>query len=82
MNQSPMNLAELRRLIQRLTEDVILAESSKLTAQKKFPSKVKTAAATKLEKAKTKDGRMMGSKEEPKRLFVSDDNRLALHNLK
>jgi hypothetical protein len=42
-----------------------------------FPSGVKTAAATKLEKAKTKDGRMVRSKEEPKRLFVSDDNKLA-----
>lgn len=79
-----MNLAELYRLmtlIQRLREDVILAESSKLTAQEKVSQRVKPDAATKSEKAKTKDVRMMGSKEEPKRLFVSDDNRLALHNL-
>jgi hypothetical protein len=54
MNQSPMNLAELRRLIQRLTEDVILAESSKLTAQEKVSQQSENCSCDQVREGKNK----------------------------
>jgi hypothetical protein len=49
-----MNLAELRRLIQRLREDVILAESSKLTAQENVSQRSENCSCDQLRESKNK----------------------------